>query len=337
MGLKESVEATQRKSMDFFSLLGRRLRLIKLNRNSIVFLLFLCISICFWFMKSLQETSTITQDYTLKITGLPKNIIFTSDIPKTIKANISAKGYSILNYITRNDEHILYVNFDDIEKNSSKLVLDNGLLKRNLSKLLGNNLKVVSLTPTQVEAYYTKGKAISVPIKFWGKIETGLQHVLCGVEVLKDSAKVYAPLYMHDSIDVVNTEYVHLKDLEDTTIVRVGIKKIPGARITPDSVDVKVCVDLYTEKTLSVPIYSENCPRNKVLRTFPGKVNVTFRVSANMYNKITPDDFLLTVDFSKVKLSDKSCKVELKDKPEGAKHIRFSPEQVEFVIEQYGE
>lgn len=337
MKVKEYLVTAYKRSMDFVMLLMRRLRLVKINRNTLVFLIFLGISICFWFMQSLKETSTISQDYKLRIVGLPKSVILTSEMPDTIRVSISGKGYDLLSFLSKNNDHILSVNYDDMEKTPSKLIIDNSLLKRIIMKSTGNSLRTINISPSQVEAYFTKGQPKSVPIKFMGNVEAGLQYVLSNIQLLKDSVQIYAPSYMHDSLTVATTERLNLKDVEDTTVVRLALKKIEGAKIVPDSVDVRICVDLFTEKTLSVPIYSENCPRNKVLRTFPGKADITFRISANMYNEVDANDFLLVVDFSKIKQTDKTCKVELRDKPEGATHIRCKPENVEFIIEQSSE
>lgn len=332
MTIKETANTVFKGMKNLFEIVARQLRSIKLNRNFLVFLVFLAISVAFWFMQTLKETTTTSQDYKVKIVGMPKSIIFTSDFPETIKVNISGRGYDILNYLTRNDKHTINVNYEDIEATASKLTINNGTLKRNLSKELGTSLKIQSLTPAQIDVFYTKGQAKSIPVKFVGKINTGLQHVLCGIELLKNSVQVYAPLYMHDSIKVITTERLDM-NVEDTTVVRVALKKIDGAKIVPDSIDVRICVDLFAEKTISVPLYAENCPRNKMLRTFPGNVDVTFRVSATMYNKINEDDFILIVDYNKIKPNSKSCNVEIRDYPEGVSHIKIKPERVDFVME----
>lgn len=331
--MKGKLNETYKKVSNLYNLLKRRMRLIKLNRNFLVFFVFLCISIGFWFLQTLKETTTVSQEYTLQIVGVPKDVIFTSDIPKKVKVNITGRGYNFLNYLSKSNNHVVNVNYEDLEVTNNKVTIDNSVLKKYLVRNLGSGLKISSISPSQIDAYYTKGQAKSVPIIFSGKIKTGMQHVLCGIELLSDSAKIYAPYALHDSIQSVTTEYLNREGIEDTTIIRVALKKIEGVKIIPDSVDVRVCVDLFTEKTISVPIYCENIPRNKVLRTFPGKVDVTFRVSATMFNDIKEEQFLLVVDFNSIKQNDKSCKVELRETPEGVSHVRFKPENVEFVIE----
>lgn len=334
MTFKETINIAFKGAMNLFNIITRQLRSIRLNRNLLVFLIFLAISVAFWFMQTLKENTTVSREYKVKIVGLPKSIIFTSDFPDKIKVNITGRGFDFLKYISRNEEHTVVVNFEDIEETASKLTIDNGILKRNLSKELGSSLKVQSITPAQIDVFYTKGQAKNIPIRFNSKsnVETGLQHVLCGIELMKDSALIYAPMHLHDSIKSITTERLNI-NVEDTTIVRVALRKIEGVKIVPDSIDVKICVDLFAEKTIPVPVYAENCSRNKTLKTFPRDVNVSFRVSATRYNAIHKEDFILIVDCNKIKPNDKNCQVELRDYPDGISHIKIKPENVEFVME----
>lgn len=330
----EHINTIIKETGEFVKLIARRIRLIRLNQNFLVFLVFLAISSGFWFMLTLKETTTASKDYTLKIVGVPKDVIFTTDIPDKIKVNISGRGYNFLSYMSKNDEHIITVNYEDLEYTSTKVTIDNTTLRRSLAKCLGSGLKVVSLTPAQIDAYYTTGKAKKVPIKFNGKVTTELQHVLCGIELLTDSVQVYAPLHLHDSVKVVHTEKLVLDELSDTTIVRVALKKIDGTKFTPDSVDVKICVDLFSERTFKVEIFSINCPNSQIIRTFPRLADVSFRVNASMFNEIKKEDFVVAVDYKKIKPNSKSCPVELVDKPDCVSQVRIHPEQVDVLIEQ---
>ena len=45
---------------DFFQVLFRRLRLIKIDRNIPVFLIFLALSSIFWFLQTVQESTEVT-------------------------------------------------------------------------------------------------------------------------------------------------------------------------------------------------------------------------------------------------------------------------------------
>lgn len=317
----------------FLKLILRQLRSIRLNRNFLVFLIFLGISTSLWFMQTYQETLTSTLQYKVKLVGIPKNYIMTSQVPDQISVVVSAHGSAFYRFLFSKNEHEIEVEFDDIDCTSSSMTVSNSILKRNITRNLGSEFRVVSVNPSQLVLYYTMGKAHKLPIEFVGHLTAGRQRIISKVTISPDSASVYLPLSLTDSVKVIRTQARNLSNVVEPTSFRVALQKMDKMIIAPDSVDVTLSVDLQTETHLTVPVYSLNCPRNKIIRTFPGKVDVKFRTTASALNKAKPDDFLLAVDFSKIKGTEKYSKVELIAKPDYATNVQYSPQQVQFVIE----
>ena len=317
-----------------YSILIRKLRLVRVQRNILVFLVFLLVAIVFWFMQAMQETTTTQLTYTLNITNVPKEIIFTSEVPKTVSISVSGRGWNILQYWTKKDSRELNVNFSDIEKSNSKLILDGNLWKRLTQKDFGNGIRYVSSLPGSLEIYYSNGLVKRVPVVFNGTLTPHPQYLICGIDVEPDSVDVIAPIYLLDSIMEVSTVKQEYQNLEDSLSTDIALQTSVGIKVIPDSVHLKVCVDLFTEKTVEVPIYCENIPANRVLRTFPSKAQVSFHVSSSMINKISPRDFVVVVDYNDLKSENKKCSLQLRSKPDYVSHVRISPEQIEYVIEQ---
>lgn len=323
-----------RNLVSIYNILIRRLRLVKVQRNILVFLVFLLISIVFWFMQALKENTTAQFTYQLNIINVPKEIIFTSEVPKSVVVTVNGRGWAILQYWSRNDRKELTVDFKDIDKINSKMTLDNNLWKRLTQREYGNNLKFVTALPSELDIYYSNGITKRVPIIFDGKITTESQHLICGMNISPDSADVVAPVYLLDSINEVRTVFQSIQNLSDTLDTKIPLKTLTGIKVIPDSVRLRVLVDLFTEKTLEVPIYCENIPANKVLRTFPAKAKVTFHVSATLFNKISPQDFVVVVDYNELDGEKKKCNLIVRSQPEHVTHLRVNPEQIEYVIEQ---
>lgn len=124
-------------------------------------------------------------------------------------------------------------------------------------------------------------------------------------------------------------------EITDTLKQQVGLMARKGIKYVPSSVDMMLPVDIYTEKTVEVPLRGVNFPADKVLRAFPSKVQVTFQVGLSRFRKITADDFHIRVSYEELLLlgSDK-YKVKLGHVPEGVTQVRIHPEQVDFLIEQ---
>lgn len=323
--------------IDFIKVILRRLRLIRVNRNFLVFLIFLGISIGFWFLQTLKEDVVMTFNYKFEITGMPNNIILTTNIPKEIKINCTGHGWNILQMAASNDEKKLEISFNEVRRENGRINIEANTLMRAAQKKLPKEVRFLSASPNKIEVFYSNGHHKRVPVRFNGKITTGESRYECGIVFKPDSVDIYAPNNLFESIKSISTKSVTFQGLEDTLVCMLPLEVPNGVKAVPDSISTKICIDLFTDKTISVPIYSENTPRNMVMRTFPLQSQVTFLVSSSFYESIADNDFLLVVDYNEVKANSNKCKIHIRQKPENIRQLRLSPEYVEFVIEQQTE
>ena len=320
---------------DIAKVILRRLRLVKINRNFLVFLVFLAVSIVFWFMQSIKETTEVSINYVLKMEDIPRNIIYTSEMPTEISVNYSGKGWDAFYYkFMKNEPHELVVNYKDVKTQSGKIIIDANTFRRAALKKKPKELTYKSTTPSKVVVYYSSGLRKRVPVVFGGKVTTTAGRYLCGTILTPDSVDVYAPSSLFRRINSVETEDMAFENLEDTTFCKLALQVPNGMKVIPDSIDATLCVDIFTDKTIQVPIYSENVPNNKIMRMFPLKATVTFLVSSTLYDEINAKSFLLVADYKETQKDSKRCKLHVRQQPENIRHLRVSPEFVEYVIEQ---
>ena len=312
----------------------RSLRKLKINREFMVFIVFLLVSIVFWFVQTFKESTTAKINYKLEITDIPSNIILTSEVPKRVEVTVSGRGFSIIDYLTKSDSRVVEVDYSQFEKSDGMLVLNNNAWKKIVTSTLGNSLTCTSISPSMLEIYYSTGEHKYVPVVFGGKAKVDGQHVLCGIELEPQHVDIYAPDNQFDTISAIYTEDVRYTGLKDTTVVRLALVPPKGVKCRPDSITAKLCVDLYTTKTIKVPIFCENIPEDKVIRTFPLTTNVTFRVSSSLYNHITASDFSIVVDYNTIQPNDKKCDLIVRTVPMGISDVTLSPQQVDYIIEQ---
>ncbi|MBQ6964897.1 MAG: hypothetical protein IJP82_04300 [Bacteroidaceae bacterium] len=320
---------------NFIKVLLRRLRLVKIDRNFLVFLVFLLVSIIFWFMQAIRETTEVSITYQLKIEDVPSRVIYTSEIPTEVSVNYTGRGWEAFYHkFMLNEDHELTIPFKDINRSSGRIVITADNFRRAALKKKPKELTYSSTTPSKIEAYYSNGLHKRVPVIFNGNVTTTGGRYQCGIRLTPDSVDVYAPDQIYDQITSVRTEKVTFEDLEDTLDCRLAIQVPHGAKIDPDSINTQICVDIFTDKTIEVPIYSENMPTSKIMRTFPPKVKATFLVSSTLYDDITEEGFIIVVDYKETNANAKRCKLHVRQKPEHIRHLRISPEYVEYVIEQ---
>lgn len=315
----------------------RRLRLIKINRNFGVYLMFLAISIVFWFMQAIKEMSEVTLTYQLVIENLPRNLVYTSEMPSEVNVSYSSKGWNAFYYkFMKNKDQALVINFKDIAQNAGKLSIDANTLRRAAMKVKPMGMTFKSTTPNRISVFYSNGQHKRVPVIFNGHVTTTDGRFQCGTILTPDSVDLYAPEHLYRSITSIKTENMTFEELQDTLTTKLALLVPHGAKVIPDSIEACICVDIFTDKTIQVPVYSENVPTNKIMRTFPQKVEVTFLVSSTLYDDITPQDFLIAIDYKEARPGTSRCKLHLRQTPENIRHLRM-PESVEYIIEQTAE
>ena len=239
-----------------------------------------------------------------------------------------------MQYVINEHQKTLNVDYNDLPKMGGTLTIDNYVWKKTLTKELPKGVTLQTVSPSTVEIYYSMGEHKQIPIEFQGKVRTSDEYMLCGIELQPKYVDIYAPSAVYDTIKVVYTEPFIDNDVKDTLNFRLALSRMKGVKMIPDTVSVKVCVDLFTSKTVKVPIYCENIPHNKILRTFPLMADVTFQVSATMFNNITDDDFVIVVDYNTIKTQDRKCKLIIRETPKGIYNVKVNPEVVDYVIEQ---
>lgn len=320
---------------EFWTRAGRRLRLMHINREVLIFTLFLLIAIVFWFLQAFRESTTTRLRFKLNIVDIPKNVILTSDIPDEVVATVSGRGFSILEYLSKTPNHQLDISYSTYLNDDGVLVVDQAAWQELLSQTLGQDLRLISVTPSLLELYHSTGNHKYVPVIFEGQVKVDAQHVLCDIILEPSYVDVYAPEAQFDTITAIPTRPLRLTDLKDTVETRIALQAPTGVKCLPDSINVRVCVDLYTTKTLQLPISCENLPEDKVLRTFPRTAEVSFQVSSSRYDNVTADNFSLVVDYNTLKPDDEKARLLLRTQPEFIGNVQWTPKEVDYIIEQY--
>ena len=96
------------------------------------------------------------------------------------------------------------------------------------------------------------------------------------MEFTPDSVEVLAPSAILDTITEAFITPVYFSDLSANEKTISMLRPVRGAKFIPDQVEMNVMIDLYTEKTVEVPVFGVNFPGSKDLRTFPSKVKLLF-------------------------------------------------------------
>lgn len=89
---------------------------------------------------------------------------------------------------------------------------------------------------------------------------------------------------------------------------------------------------VYTEKTIEVSIRPKNVPSGEHLVVFPDHVTVVARVTLAAYNELSANDFQASCSYPKGNADH--LKVEVVHTNSEVASFRFSPQEVEYIIEK---
>lgn len=326
--LKHTYLRSLRKTRDFL--------LSDKSREFFVYLLFVLIAAGFWLLQTLDNEYETDVSIPVRLRGVPDNVVITSEPAGQVKVRVHDKGTALLNYLFAQRFYPVTLNFEDYLSHDNHVALPTSTFQRAVSAQLGSTARIVSIQPDTLEYFYSEGQAKRVPVRFSGRVSGGRQYYVSDTIFTPDSVDVYAIPSAFDTIIAAHTESIDYGQIEDTLHADVHLVSGKGVKFVPDVVKLTLPVDIYTEKTVDVPIEGVNFPADKDLRAFPSKVKVTFQVPMSHYKDITAEDFRILVSYEElVSLGDAKYTVHLRRQPQGITQIRLNPSQVDFIIEQY--
>ena len=309
--------------------------LAKKSREFLIFLFFMFVSFSFWLLQVLNDDYETEYTVSLRMKDVPDNVVLTSELPSNMKITLKDRGTVLVNYSWGQGLLPLTLDFTEYSDKGNQVRIPSMSLAKKISAQLSQSTKLVAIKPDTLEFIYTKGAAKTVPVKLCGTITPERQYYVSDTIFSPDSVRVYAPKAILDTITAAYTKTVDFEGVSDTVRKRVSIAPVKGARFIPDYSDLTLKVDVYAEKTVDVPVVGVNFPHDKVLRTFPSKVKVTFQIGLSRFMEVGADDFQVVVDYNDLQNEggDK-CRLQLKEMPKGVNHVRVNPKEMDYIIEQ---
>ncbi len=285
---------------------------------------------------------TLNSDYEaefsipVRLKGVPNNVVITSEPSSELRVKVKDRGTVLLNYMLGKSFFPVNLDFADYSGRDNHVRIYASEFEKKIMSQLNVSTRLLSVKPDTLEYIYSTGKSKQVPVKMRGTVTASRQYYISDTIYSPDSVLVYAPANILDTITTAYTQKVELNDIADTLTYHVSLVGVKGAKFVPGAVDLTLPVDIYTEKTVEVPLHGVNFPADKVLRTFPSKVQITFKIGLGRFDKVDAGNFMINVSYEELlKLGSNKYTVKLKSVPRDVSHIiRIVPEKVDFLIEQ---
>ena len=303
----------------------------QIRQKHLAFLFFVLLASVAWFLRALSDEYIATIEYPVKYINLPPNRILSQPPPQKLTLQVQSDGYTILSSRFKYKRPLSYnVNAFALYSLSAELNLSN------------KNIQILDIDPDTLIFNFTRVKRKKVPVKVRLKYSPELfskQYMLNGNPGSQpDSVEVTGPSYIIDTLRQVYTEEAVFKNLNDTAIKKIPLKKINKLTCPLKKVKVIIPVDEFTESDYTVPIETIHVPDSITIKTFPKTVRIKYIVTLTQFNKIKPDMFRAYVDLNSVDLKSTSeatkLYIQMDSVPSYIHNLSMSPRSVEFLIEK---
>lgn len=300
------------------------------GKDVLTYLMFVAVAFVFWVLMSLDTEVQRDFEVPMEVTEVPDSVTLIGQLPPTLAVSVKGKDSQLLRFMWGKMSPVKFKWADNASDGNMKL--PGARLDSRLREYFGTGVEIVSCRPDSLRIPYTTQPGVKVKLLVQADIHPNLQYIVSGAPYADvDSVTLYSVNGIPHSLKVVSTEPIVKSDLKDTTRYEVKVKPIAGVRIIPDKVTVTVPVEpLIARKRMAV-IEAQGVPEGKNLVTFPSKVEVSYLVPMSAYN----DEYPLKafVEYNDVKKPGNKIPVTLSMLPSIYHSVSFSPESVEYIIE----
>lgn len=305
-------------------------------KEALIFFCFILLAFGFWMLQSLQQEYEITIHIPVRYKNVPPDIAFTETPPEEVSVKVKDKGSVLLNYTFGRSFIPIEADIKSKKGKSGELIISRKEIESDIKKQLIATTSLLSFEPLQIDLPYSKRIKKEIPVIFNGEIQTEAGFKVSGDTVLvPNTVTVYASDVILDSLKVVKTVFTEIKKGNKTASRTVQLQKIAGAAFEPANVSVTIPIEEFTEKTLEIPVVCTDLPPHYILRTFPSVVKVNCSVPLSRFKDISTDDFAIHISFADLEQNvSGTLPIQLFKKPSWVDATTFTPERIEFILEQ---
>lgn len=304
------------------------------STDALVYLLFVLMATVIWFFNAFSTRRTVTLTIPVTYTHMPEDYIFVNPPVDHIRISLEDEGIDLFH--NRERQYTLSFDLSDYihgEEDSFVIPLDD--VRQAIAQQLVGDAALLAFAPEVITGSYTRQHEKQVPVIYTGHVKPAAQHQLCGeAEIHPRIVHVYGNEQVLHSIERVETYPVDYEGVQDTFRTRLALVCPPGVRLMPDSVQLSVVSELFTERTMVLPIRTPDLSASgRTLHLFPEQASVTLRIGTAWFNTISEQDIHVYVDAPKATTDRLTVHVESTNPH--ITHLRVKPQEVEYLIERY--
>jgi len=310
----------------------------KNDKRVIVFSVCFLIATVLWFLNALSKDYSTTISYPVKYVSAPVNQFLSNEPPAKLFLKVNAHGFTLLRYKLSLSFSPVILNLTTITKNLDQdsqgyMVNTNSLIGR-ISDQISSEISVNDIDPDFIRLKLDSLVTKLVPIKPIYELSFKPQSDLKEpVSITPEQVKITGSASVLDTIHFLRTKKKIFEKLDSGGEYSVEILHPENTTINQKKVTIQIRVEKFTEKELRIPIQVQNKPENVNIKLFPSEIKLTFLVGLSRFEDITSADFKIFVDYKTITSTNENLKVYIQTYPSFVQSQRFSPENVEYLIE----
>ncbi len=302
------------------------------RRRISVFITCFVLAVVAWIFVTLSNNYTFPVKIVLNFKNQPLRKAFYALQADTVVALVGGTGWQkLFSNITPGNRKV-NVDLQKLETQNF-IVLSNQLPQINQKT---DKNQIISFNPDTVFFDFAVRKVKRVPVNLTADISYQHQFARSGdVNLNPNFVTISGPAAYVDSVTSWKTDSLTVKKASGNIVSKLNLlqPKENNVSVYPKTIDVKIPVEEFTEKTLEIPIKLINNRVYRQVTLFPKKVKVTFMVSLNNYPEIDTDFFEAVADLDAwQKNGSVNLPVKLKQQPVYCNIISVQPASINFIV-----
>ena len=312
-----------------------RLKSFFFNKNVLSFTVFLFIAAMFWFINTLNKEREIALNIPIEYVNFPSDLVFQQELPTEVKVKARDLGANLWKYVNHKVQPIR-IGFNEKVYNSLAFTVSNTQLKTYIAEKLPPSTSIIFLSPDKIQSHCERLYSKTVKVNLKHDISLKDQYMLSdSISFFPEEIEIYGVEAVLDSILEVNTNMLTIKELSDSVCMKLKIESIEGVTFSEDFVDVTLSAEMFTEKSVNLPVQIVNNPQNVKILLFPPEVKVVFNIGVKHFNTFNANDIQVIFDFNEINQNDKNKKtLQVISHTSYIKNIKIQPSEVDYLLEE---
>ncbi|RLD86528.1 MAG: hypothetical protein DRJ09_11730 [Bacteroidetes bacterium] len=300
------------------------------------FIIFIIVSAIFWLLIKLSQEYSETYNMSITYQDVPNNKLLTQKIDSTVKFNITARGFYLLELsMLHPEELVIHLKNYTIHKSDENVYYISTLpLNENIAKLLDIDPSLISFSKNTLS--FKLEKLVSKQVNVVSKINVtfeGSYNLYKPITIKPSKVTVYGSQTGLDTIHAIYTKAVELTNIKENTMIDIALEN-PNTklfRLNPDKVKMSLEIAKFTQSKVVIPI-STNGGRYQI-ETFPKMDTIYFIVALKDFERVSATQFMVSPEISGVNLKEANkLLLKVTKHPDFVKNIRTEPTDVEFIL-----